>query len=549
MNKLLLKHIALIFFLVISFVVNAQIDLPEDSFVVVKEYEPVLSDAIKIKDNPVINDTEKIEINLKYDFLNVQYPAKHTVEPIKPARVKGEPLVKLYRHYLTLGFGSNTTPLFDYYYNTKRNKNMAIGLHAKHFSTNGIAKIDYDDRSSNTIELYAKRYWKHNTLKGAFNYNREVVHYYGFLPQSEPVITDKDGIKQRYNTFGGLVEFSKNYTDTSEVNYKSTLAYYNLSDLYSSSENNFKLDAYLGKLQNSEWYKVNLLLDYNSYQAASDSSNNLILGLSPHISTQSDNWKFDAGIALFLNAGDKSTFHFYPMAEFKYNLVEDIIIPYLGINGKIQRNSFKTISIENPFINASINLQNTNVKRHLYAGIRGSLSKKMTFYTSVNLKRIATQPFFIKKIDKVLDNTFDVIYDTLNLTSIEGELAYQQNEKIKWIASGAYYLYKLENLDNPYHLPNFKFTATALYDLRDKIIAKLDIFVIGDRPVASWTGLGYETKILPLIFDANLMLEYRYTKKLSAFISFNNIASQQYQIYQDYNVQQFNVLGGLKYSF
>jgi hypothetical protein len=68
MNKLLLKHIALLFFLVISFVVNAQIDLPEDSFVVVKEYEPVLSDAIKIKDNPVINDTEKIEINLKYDF-------------------------------------------------------------------------------------------------------------------------------------------------------------------------------------------------------------------------------------------------------------------------------------------------------------------------------------------------------------------------------------------------------------------------------------------------------------------------------------------------
>jgi len=56
-------------------------------------------------------------------------------------------------------------------------------------------------------------------------------------------------------------------------------------------------------------------------------------------------------------------------------------------------------------------------------------------------------------------------------------------------------------------------------------------------------------KELKGIFDANLGLEYRYTKKLSAFINFNNIGAVRYQRWEDYPTQRFNVLGGLTYSF
>ena len=51
------------------------------------------------------------------------------------------------------------------------------------------------------------------------------------------------------------------------------------------------------------------------------------------------------------------------------------------------------------------------------------------------------------------------------------------------------------------------------------------------------------------IVDLNLGLEYRYTKKVSAFINFNNIASTRYERWQDYPTQRFNVLGGLKVAF
>lgn len=59
----------------------------------------------------------------------------------------------------------------------------------------------------------------------------------------------------------------------------------------------------------------------------------------------------------------------------------------------------------------------------------------------------------------------------------------------------------------------------------------------------------YGVETLAPIFDVNLGFEYRYTKKLSAFIQFNNIGGINYEKYQDYPLQGFNVFGGLTYGF
>ena len=52
-----------------------------------------------------------------------------------------------------------------------------------------------------------------------------------------------------------------------------------------------------------------------------------------------------------------------------------------------------------------------------------------------------------------------------------------------------------------------------------------------------------------LIADANLHLEYRYNRRVSAFIQFNNIANQKYQRWMNYPVYGFQVLGGVTFGF
>ena len=54
---------------------------------------------------------------------------------------------------------------------------------------------------------------------------------------------------------------------------------------------------------------------------------------------------------------------------------------------------------------------------------------------------------------------------------------------------------------------------------------------------------------LQFITDINLGVEYRYSKRISAFIQFNNIASQRYFRWYKTPVQIFQVMGGITVRF
>ena len=49
--------------------------------------------------------------------------------------------------------------------------------------------------------------------------------------------------------------------------------------------------------------------------------------------------------------------------------------------------------------------------------------------------------------------------------------------------------------------------------------------------------------------DINLNFEYRYTKKIAVFLDLNNLASINYERFQDYPTMGFNLLGGFRFSF
>lgn len=538
---------------------SAQTELDTTTIITVKPFNPTLSDAIKIKDNPSIQDTDKIKPNLSYGFLNKQVPVGFEVDPISPAKIKGEPLVKLYHGYSKLGFGSNTTPLAELYFNSTRNKEYSYGFHGKHFSSKGISGKDYSGFSDNHLGLFGKRFLKEFTINANFDYDRNVVHYYGFPENITPDIKDESSLKQRFNKLSGAAGLTRNFTDSSQFDYNFELRYHNIADLFNVSENNFSLNGSLSKYHKKELYEINVVTNYNKLDNLLNQKNTMIVGLTPHIKTTSDKWQFNVGLGLYINQMDKTKFHFYPQAEFKYDVVEHIIIPYVGITGAVTANNLNTFYSDNPFINTqTLSIANTNQKYNIYGGIRGSISNHITFNTSFSKQKLETLPLYVKDVSNVLENQFSVIYDTLALTQISGELAYQKLEKLKLILKGDYYGYTPENEIKAWHKPSMKISLNGIYDLSDKILVRADIFFIDKQFAKVYTTFTDatnqvitkpEAKELKGIFDVNLGFEYRYTKKLSAFINFNNIASVKYQRFQDYPTQRFNVLGGLTYSF
>ena len=114
----------------------------------------------------------------------------------------------------------------------------------------------------------------------------------------------------------------------------------------------------------------------------------------------------------------------------------------------------------------------------------------------------------------------------------------------------------MNNLAQAWQRPDFKVSASTIYELKEKIIKKSDIFVVGNRwaMVSDSTGAenfgyGQYGKKLKPIFDMNLGVEYRYTNRLSAYIQFNNITANNNTEWNGYAMQRFNVIGGLTYRF
>jgi hypothetical protein len=555
-NKKTINILLVIALSILSFNTVAQVK--SDTITAIESYEPFLNDAYKVKDNPSIKDTGKINPNLTYQFLERQVQVSFDLNPIKAAKIKGEPLVKLYRGYAKVGFGTNTTPLIDIYYNAKRSKKWGWGINGKHFSSSGISNVDYSGFSDNRLGVFGKRFLKEFTIDGKLDFNRNINHYFGTPADAGFIIANEDAIKQRLTTYSGKLGLTRNYTDTSQFDYNVNLDFYHLNDFYDVSENNFNMNGNLSKYHKREKYEISMEFNYDKLINPLSLSNNMFVGLQPHISTIADKWEFQVGLGLYLNSFENTKFHFYPQAEFKYNIADDIIIPYVGITGGLVGNSLGKFYSENPFINTSnIAIANTNKKYDIYLGVRGSLTSDLSFNTSFSKQKIESMPLYVKDMTSHFKNQFIVLYDTVDVIKLNGELAYQKLEKWKFILNGDYYVYTSQTQLETWHKPELKISLSGIYDLGNKILVRADLFYIGKQFAQQFVTTSdnntfivtEQAQELDGVFDANISLEYRYTKRLSAFINFNNIGSVKYQKWQDYPTQRFGVLGGLTYAF
>ena len=554
----------ILFFVIALFMLSSagftQNTTPRDSITIISEtvFEPFLTDAFKIKDNPAIKDTNKLIPELSYSFLEKQIPVSFDIDPIKPAQIKGEPLKKLYRGYAKAGFGSNATPILELYYNSKRSKTLSYGFHGKHFSSRGISNIDNSGFSDNHINVFAKHFSKDFTTYGKLGYTRNINRYYGFSEEVAPIIENNDAIKQKLDKVDAAFSLTRNFTDSAQFDYNVDLAYHNIKDFYAVTENHFEANGKLSKYHKNELYAIGVDVNYNKLVNTLSQENNLVVGLNPHISTSTDKWQFKVGVGLYLNSYPDTKFHFYPKAEFKYNVVEHVIIPYVGIKGGLISNNLNNFYNENPFINTQLLVtQNSNQKYDIYGGIRGSLSSKITFNTSFSQQKVEGMPLYVKDLTDAIDNKFLLIYDTIAVSTITGELTYQKLEKFKVILGGKYFKYNPRNEIKAWHKPDLKITLSGIYDLSDKIVVRADLYhfskqyskTLNTTISNNISVTSEEAKELEGVFDINLGAEYRYTKKLSAFIQFNNIASSPYNKWEDYPTQRFGILGGLTYSF
>lgn len=533
--------------------------------------------AYRMTESPKIIDTTIATPVIDFPLLALQQPTKIEVEAINPATIKTEQkLNQLYSTYVKLGIGTELMPLGEVYFDSKRTRKFVYGVHAKHLSSYGNIK-DYApaqfDRTK--LGLYGAINEKNYTLRGDLHYNNQGLHYYGWKIPTDSV--DRKTTAQRYQDVGGAFSFASHKKDSANLNYKVGIEYNNfgskkpledsLSD-WRARENFFGFNSSASYKHGKEIYAADFNIRYNGYKygsmgdtntSAIDTGivlNNTIINLKPTISTYLFNNRFKAkvGVDIVIDAHQTTKAHIYPVAELKYSMFNDIFIPYVGLRGGLKQTSFKSLTAENEFVLTNVLMRNENTAIDFYGGIKGTLSKRISFNVNASFARIQNKALFVTDTLYSVGNKFNLLFDTLNLTTIEGSISYQLNEKLKVDGIGRFYSYSLLNNTYAWNLPQWQAIARGSYNLFDKFLINLDLNFEGGRKALVYAMEDDVTvenlqfaKTLGFIADINLGLEYRYNKRISAFIQFNNLASQRYNRWYNHPVQVFQFLGGITF--
>ena len=146
-------------------------------------------------------------------------------------------------------------------------------------------------------------------------------------------------------------------------------------------------------------------------------------------------------------------------------------------------------------------------------------------------------------------NSFQVVYDNVNTINFNAEIIFDLFKEFKFGGNIDFNSYSLDNEAHAWNLPLLKSTLLAKYT-RKKWSAGADLFFSSDRKD--------ELSVIPsssnmitnsAYFDINLNGVYHINDKFDVFANFNNILSDNYQVYTNFKVQGLQIFAGVKYKF
>ena len=526
---------------------------------VVRPYKPILAEAVKLRRSPNLDDVKTYKAKLNYSITDRKLELNSDIQKLQAQALAEEKASILVNNYVKGAFGSLSTLLGEAYFNTGKDEGLQLGGYFKHFSQEG--KLNKQNSSHQQLSVFGRSILEENTVSGRINLERNGTYFYG-IDNANPTL-NPDPQKQAFSLIELDGELVKNYTeDEDALSYAVKANGYLWNDKFSAKESYLSLNGYLNKRISSFNLGLAASTEFGNTKDALTSVGNNLLRLNPYIRLQVKGAKVTAGINFVQEFGAYSSSRLFPSVTADFTLVPDYLQVFGEVKGDVNRNSMKNFTDENPWLNSNILVKNTVEKLSISAGIKGTGGPGFGYKARFYMKQFDDMPLFINNFDDF--NKFDVIYDfgKTKLTGLEGEISVQVSDALKWTgklniddwkpASETYSWFKpgLKVSSNFVYTYNKKLSFNAGVVIQDDVKAKVNV----QQPVNPLQYLvpnpGIESIVTVKGFvDLGLGADYRINNKFSVFAKANNILNSNYSRYLYYQVNGFNIFGGLTYSF
>ncbi len=574
MRKLLITSI-LILAACVSYSQETKTDtLKTEEILVVKPYTPTISDAFKVKSNPLTDTVTTIQKEkVNYSIFSIPVASTFTPSKGKAKGVVKEPKERLFENYISAGFGNFTSPLFEAYLHTGDARYSDLGIFINHHSSEGgIKDLLLNDNFADTkIDGYYKQFDKYYNWQINAGVQRKLYNYYG-LPSDvlfdDAVINSMDE-KQIYKNIyvGGKVSFEDSFFQGA------TAELINFSDNYNSNEFRLTVKPKLEFPISTELINGEFLIDLingkfkQNYNTTDDIKYSFLnLGFNPNFEVLRENLTVNLGAKLYYSSdleNKTNTFYAYPNVTASLKLVDEVFILVAGATGDLVQNNYRNFSNENPYISPTLNMLQTDKQYKAFVGAKGKLASNIGYNFMVSHTNEKNKPLFVQnqtKTDGTINvanayeagNSFGVIYDSIKTLGFFGELTINASKEFNFGGTINYANYTTETELEAWNLPDITATISADYQNKSWFAgAKLfyngqtkDFVIPYGQP--STAGIIIENDSY---MDLNLNGGYIFSDRLTAFAKVNNALGKKYQSFVNYQVQTLQILAGITYKF
>ena len=543
---------------------------------VVKSYTPSLSDAFKIKSVPKLSDSlTSLEKKLVYELKKV--PVISTFEPNKasPLRLQQRKSSTPYNTFFSGGFGNMSQLYFNVSSVIEMDRTQRFGIN---FYRDGFG-TDLANSLLKSSQNYSRFGLHHNLRNSYYNANSLLqfetsnTNYFGLYDRDwDPLILNSTNPESRRNYFKIRTHWNW-YDDVLRgITFQADLT----SDNFNSTEQqlglqtDFEVDLGGGKLKSElhlQGFHTAFETSYFERTLEEYTQGKGTLNLFWQHSRNDVKLKIGAGAAYLLGVeNSSSSLLYYPQLEVVYRKTGNVLSPYLRAEGGVQFNTYKSLTLTNPYLAPTTLLTPTFNRYNASLGIRSQLASVLNFdlgfiYDQVENFNIFERLPFDKDHENQayrLSNAYATRYVDTDLYGFKASLRIDLAKDNFVRFETRYRVFETNGNQELWNVPALEMNWESQFQWKDRLAFSLSGNLWGDRK-AAFRPIFIDQDLnsaqtplpenIPIFISTTAHLTYKLTDQFDAFAKVKMNSQETHGRWAYYPEPQLLLLGGIVYKF
>src|SRR5690606_27108514 len=184
-----------------------------DSIDVVRDYRPVLADAVKIRQSPDMTNKRRYQPEFTYGIIDKKLDINTGTKQLTIQEMPFSRSQELTNNYVKFGAGNLGTILGEVYLSSDYWVDTRLGGYVKHLNQQGT--FQEQKFSSQHIGVFGRTVYGPITLDGEVGFKRYGTRFYGTAVDVDGTSLNTNPAKQAFNDIYFTGELTSNYDDQS----------------------------------------------------------------------------------------------------------------------------------------------------------------------------------------------------------------------------------------------------------------------------------------------------------------------------------------------